>query len=127
MIARWRVAVAILLMAAGALVSGLLLLEHHGERRAAAAVSQACGEGDQSGCAVVSQSRWSAVRGVPVAALGLFFYACLGLLLMLAILAGPAAVQAAATLALLAMVLALAADLVLLYAPAEFSDQPIDR
>src|SRR5437870_2683006 len=114
MIARWRVAVAILLMAAGALVSGLLLLEHHGERRAAAAVSQACGEGDQSGCAVVSQSRWSAVRGVPVAALGLFFYACLGLLLMLAILAGPAAVQAAATLALLAMVLALAADLVLL-------------
>ena len=58
MIARWRVAVAILLMAAGALVSGLLLLEHHGEQRAVAAVSQVCGEGDQSGCAVVSQSRY---------------------------------------------------------------------
>ena len=114
MIARWRVAVAILLMAAGALVSGLLLLEHHGERRAAAAVSQACGEGDQSGCAVVSQSRWSAVRGVPVAALGLFFYACLGLLLMLAILAGPAAVQAAAAWTLFALVLALAIDVGLL-------------
>jgi protein-disulfide isomerase/uncharacterized membrane protein len=114
MIDRWRVAVAILLVAAGALVSGLLLLEHHGERRAAAAVSQVCGEGDQSGCAVVSQSRYAAVRGVPVAAIGLFFYSCLGLLLMLAILAGPAALEAAAALALLALIVALAVDVVLL-------------
>jgi protein-disulfide isomerase/uncharacterized membrane protein len=114
MIGRWRVAVAILLMAAGALVSGLLLLEHHGEQRAAAAVSQVCGEGDQSGCAVVSQSRYSAIRGVPVAAIGLFFYACLGLLLTLAILADPPARQAAASWALFVLVLGLAMDVALL-------------
>jgi protein-disulfide isomerase/uncharacterized membrane protein len=106
--------VAIVLLAAGALVSGLLLLEHHGEPRAAAAVGQVCGEGDKSGCAVVSQSRFSAVRGVPLAALGLFFYSSLGLLLLLALLAGPAARGAAAALVLLALVLALALDVVLL-------------
>lgn len=114
MIGRWRVAVAILLVAAGAAISGLLLLEHHGEERAAGAVSQVCGEGDRSGCAVVSQSRYSSVRGVPLAAIGLFFYACLGLLLTLAVLAGPAALEAAAALALLALLLALVVDVVLL-------------
>ena len=114
MIDRWRLAVAIILMAAGAAVSGLLLLEHHGEQRAAAAVSQVCGEGETSGCAVVAQSCWSAVRGVPLAAIGLFFYAGLGLLLTLALLAGPPARQATAALALLALVVALAVDLALL-------------
>ena len=105
---------AVLLLAAGAAVSGLLLLEHHGEQRAAAAVGQVCGEGAESGCAVVSQSRFSAVSGVPLAALGLFFYTSLVLLLVLGLLAGPAARAAAAALVLLALVLALALDVVLL-------------
>lgn len=114
MIGRWRVVVALLALAAGGLLSALLLLEHYGERRAAAVVSEVCGEGDDSGCAQVSQSRYAAVRGVPVAALGLFFYACLGLLLLLALLAGPAAMHAAAALTLLALLAALAVDAVLL-------------
>jgi protein-disulfide isomerase/uncharacterized membrane protein len=114
MIGRGRVAVVLLALAAGALVSGLLLLEHHGERAAAAAVGQVCGEGDQSGCALVSQSRYAAVRGIPLAAVGLFFYSSLGLLLLLAVLAGPAAVEAAAALTLLALLAALVVDVVLL-------------
>jgi protein-disulfide isomerase/uncharacterized membrane protein len=114
MIGRWRVTLAVLLLAAGALVSGLLLLEHRGEPRATAAVGQVCGEGERSGCAAVSQSRYSAVRGVPLAAIGLFFYLCLGLLLLLALLSGPVTVEAAAALTLSALVLALAVDVVLL-------------
>src|SRR6185503_13686172 len=114
MIGRWRVAVALLALVAGGLLSALLLLEHYGERRAVAAVSEVCGEGDQSGCGAVSQSRYATVRGVPVAAIGLFFYASLGLLLLLALVAGPAAVDAAAALALLALLAALAVDAVLL-------------
>jgi len=114
MIDRWRLALAILLMAAGALVSGVLLLEHHGEQRAAAAVNQVCGEGASSGCAEVARSRYSSVGGFPLAAAGLYFYCCLGLLLLLGALAGPAARRAAAAFALLALLLALAVDLVLL-------------
>src|SRR5688572_17817744 len=114
MIGRGRVAVVLLALAAGAVVSGLLLLEHHGERAAVAAVGQVCGEGDESGCALVSQSRYAAVRGIPLAAVGLFFYLSLGLLLLLAVLAGQAAVEAAAALTLLALVAALAVDVVLL-------------
>jgi protein-disulfide isomerase/uncharacterized membrane protein len=113
-IGRWRLAVALLAVAAGAVLSGLLLLEHHGERRAVAAVEQVCGEGDQSGCALVSQSRYAAVSGVPLAAIGLFFYLCLGLLLLLGLLAGPAAADAAAVLTLFALIAALAVDAVLL-------------
>jgi len=114
MIGRWRVAVALLALAAGGLLSALLLLEHYGESRAVAAVSEVCGEGDQSGCGAVSQSRYATVRGVPLAAIGLFFYASLGLLLLLALVAGPAAVDAAAALALFALLAALAVDAVLL-------------
>jgi protein-disulfide isomerase/uncharacterized membrane protein len=114
MIGRWRVAVALLALAAGGLLSALLLLEHYGERRAVAAVAEVCGEGDHAGCAAVAQSRYATLRGVPLAAIGLFFYACLGLLLLLALLAGPAAVDAAAALALLALLAALAVDAVLL-------------
>jgi protein-disulfide isomerase/uncharacterized membrane protein len=114
MIGRWRVAVALLAMAAGAAVSGLLLLEHRGDHWAAATVLEVCGEGGQGGCALVSQSRYAAVNGVPVAAIGLVFYACLGLLLLLALLAGPAAVDAAAGLTLFALLAALAVDAVLL-------------
>jgi protein-disulfide isomerase/uncharacterized membrane protein len=113
-IARWRVVFALLALLAGAFVSGVLLLEHRGEGPAAALLDQVCGEGDQTGCARVTQSRFGSVGGVPLAAIGLFFYASLLLLLLLALLAGRPALDAAASVALLALLLALAVDLVLL-------------
>jgi protein-disulfide isomerase/uncharacterized membrane protein len=109
-----RIFLAAWLCLAGAAVSGLLLLQHHGEERAAAAVSQVCGEGDQSGCEVVARSRYSEIGGVPLAALGVVFYLAVAVLLLLSLLAGPEARDAAAALSLLALIAALAVDLVLL-------------
>src|SRR5688500_3119444 len=64
-VGRVRLMLAALVCAISALTSGLLLLEHHGEPRAAAAVSQVCGEGGQSGCETVLRSRYSEIRGMP--------------------------------------------------------------
>jgi protein-disulfide isomerase/uncharacterized membrane protein len=113
-VGRVRLMLAALVCAISALASGLLLLEHHGEPRAAAAVSQVCGEGGQSGCETVLRSRYSEIRGMPLAAVGLLFVLSVGSLLVLSLLAGPESHDAAAALALLAFVLALAADVVLL-------------
>ena len=113
-IARWRLLGAALLCVVNTGVSALLLLQHHGEGRAAAAVSQLCGEGQDSGCAVVARSPYSAVKGVPLAAIGVLVYGSLAVLLLLALLAGPEARAAAGALALLALALALVADVVLL-------------
>lgn len=113
-VGRVRLLLAALVCAVSAVTSGLLLLEHHGEPRATAAVSQVCGEAGQSGCEAVARSRYSEIRGVPLAALGLFFVLSVGSLLLLSVLAGPESHDAAAALALLAFVLALAADVVLL-------------
>jgi protein-disulfide isomerase len=112
--AKTRVAAALLLCAAAAAVAALLLLQHHGEPRAVSAVSQACGDGQTSGCDDVARSRWSRVAGWPVAAWGLAFYLSVSLLLFLA-LAGPESL--AWPLALVgagALVSALLVDLVLL-------------
>jgi protein-disulfide isomerase/uncharacterized membrane protein len=113
-IATWRVLAAVLLCAANTAVSGLLLLQHHGQGAAVSAVEQLCGAGADSGCATVARSRWSEIAGVPVAAIGVAFYGAVTLLLMLGLLAGPPARAAAAALALLGLVLAVAADVVLL-------------
>src|SRR5207245_3776062 len=114
-VGRARILLAALACVLSAATSGLLLLEHHGEPRAAAAVSQVCGgEGTQSGCETVSRSRYSQVRGMPLAGLGLFFALSVGALLLLSLLAGAESHDAAAALALLAFVVALAADVVLL-------------
>lgn len=113
-VGRVRLLLAALVCAISAVTSGLLLLEHHGEPRAAATVSQVCGEGAQSGCDTVLHSRYSEIRGMPLAAVGLFFVLSVGSLLMLSLLAGPESHDAAAALALLAFVVALAADIVLL-------------
>lgn len=113
-VGRVRLLLAALVCAISAVTSGLLLLEHHGEPRATAAVSQVCGEGAQSGCETVARSRYSEIRGVPLAAIGLFFGLSVGSLLLLPVMAGPESQDAAAALALLAFVLALAADVVLL-------------
>src|SRR6185503_14241624 len=111
---RWRVAACALLMAVNALVSGLLLLQHHHVGAAVSAVSQVCGEGAQSGCETVAQSRYAEVRGIPIAALGLAFSASLAVLLFLASVAGAEARTGAALLAFGSLLLALAVDLVLL-------------
>ncbi|PYQ03363.1 MAG: hypothetical protein DMF82_13400 [Acidobacteria bacterium] len=113
-VGRVRLLLAALVCAVSAATSGLLLLEHHGEPRATAAVSQVCGEGAQSGCETVARSRYSEIRGIPLAAIGLFFVLSVGSLLLLSVLAGSESHDAAAALALLAFVLALAADVVLL-------------
>ena len=111
---RWRVAACALLMIVNAAVSGLLLLQHHHVGAAVSAVGQVCGEGAQSGCETVAQSRYAEVRGVPLAAIGLAFSASLAVLLLLASLAGAEARTAAALIAFAGLVLALAIDLVLL-------------
>jgi serine/threonine-protein kinase len=113
-VGRVRLVLAALLCLVNGALSGLLLLQHHGDERASAAVSQVCGEGDQSGCEVVARSRFSEVGGVPLAAVGVFFYIAVATLLLLALLAGPETRAAAASIALLALVAAVAVDLVLL-------------
>lgn len=113
-IASWRVAAAILLCALNVAVSALLLLQHHGQAGAVATVEQLCGPGPDSGCAEVARSRWSSVAGVPLAAIGMAFYAGVALLLLLGALAGPHSRAAAAALALLALAVAMLADFVLL-------------
>jgi protein-disulfide isomerase/uncharacterized membrane protein len=111
---RWRVAACALLMVVNAAVSGLLLLQHHHVGAAVSAVGQVCGEGAQSGCETVAQSRYAEVRGLPIAAVGLAFSASLAVLLLLAAVAGAEARTAAALIAFAGLVIALAVDLVLL-------------
>ena len=82
-----RIAVALGLCLAGAVVSGVLLGQHHGETWAVSTVNQACGDGETSGCEDVARSSWSSFGGIPVAACGLAFYLALSLLLALALLA----------------------------------------
>jgi protein-disulfide isomerase/uncharacterized membrane protein len=115
-----RISIAILLCVGGALVSGLLLLQHHGEEGAVAAVNEVCGDGTTSGCETVARSPYSAVGGIPLAAMGLAFSLCLALGLSLATMA-PAEVRdpvAAAVLAALALALGL--DVLLLAVQAFF-------
>ena len=112
--ARWRVLAAALLCLFNAAISGLLLLQHHGEGRAVAAVSQLCGAGQDSGCEAVARSPYSRVKGVPLAAIGLFGFGSLAVLLLLGLLAGPEARGAAAALVLLALAATLIADVGLL-------------
>jgi uncharacterized membrane protein len=113
-VAGWRLAAAALLCLVNTAVSGLLLLQHHGEGAAVTAVGQLCGTGAESGCETVARSPYSRIKGIPLAAFGLFFYGSLSVLLLLALLAGPEARSAAAALTLLALAVSLAADLVLL-------------
>src|SRR5687767_11165854 len=115
MIARWRMALVLVLALLNAGVSALLLFQHHGYGRAAAIVDQVCGPGADSGCAVVARSAWSVFLGVPLAAWGVMFALSLALLLFLSLLAGPGARNASAALALLALGLALVGDVVLFF------------
>lgn len=109
-----RAALAFLLLLLGAALSGLLLLQHYGEGPAVAAVEAVCGAGSQSGCETVARSAYSVVGGVPLAAVGLFFYVSLAALLVLALLADPETLGVAGRLSVLALLAALTTDIVLL-------------
>jgi protein-disulfide isomerase/uncharacterized membrane protein len=113
-VGRLRVLLAALVCALNAGVAGVLLLQHHGDERASAAVSQVCGEGGDTGCEAVARSRFSAVGGLPLAAIGVFFYGSLAVLLLLAALTGPGVRDGPVWIAFLALIAAVAVDLVLL-------------
>jgi protein-disulfide isomerase/uncharacterized membrane protein len=109
-----RIVAALGLCLAGAAVSGLLLMQHHGEGPAVAAVNQACGDGQTSGCEDVARSSWSRVAGVPVAAFGLAFYLSLALALALALVAPGEIRDTLAGLVVAALAVGLLVDLLLL-------------
>jgi protein-disulfide isomerase/uncharacterized membrane protein len=112
-VGRVRLLAMLALCVVNAALSGLLLLQHHGESVASAAVSSVCGQGADSGCDKVAHSRFAQVRGMPLGGIGVVFYGALAVLLLLALLAGPETRAAAGALVLLALTLALAADVAL--------------
>jgi uncharacterized membrane protein len=79
-----------------------------------ATVSALCGEGMETGCALVSRSRYASLAGVPLAALGLAFYASLAVLALLCLVAATDTARRLAGAAFGLVALALAADLALL-------------
>ena len=105
---RVRLGLALAATIFGAYLSGVLLLRHHGLDAGALAAS-VCDPAN-SGCAEVAASSWSAVAGVPLAAVGLAFYVSLAVLLALALLGGSPLAGRPARLALGLAGLALLAD-----------------
>lgn len=110
----WRAILVIVVALTGATVSGFLLLQHYGESVGVSVIEEVCGEAADSGCAVVARGPYSAFHGMPLAALGLVFYWCLGLLLLLGTLGGDETEEAFAWLAFVGVLLALVVDLMLL-------------
>jgi protein-disulfide isomerase/uncharacterized membrane protein len=109
-----RIVAASCLCLAGAVVSGLLLLQHHGETGAVSAVNEVCGNGQTSGCADVARSAWSSFAGLPVAAYGIVFYLALASALALALLCAEPLREALAGFVIVALVAGLLVDLGLL-------------
>jgi protein-disulfide isomerase/uncharacterized membrane protein len=108
-----RVMVALVLSLGGAVLAGVLLLEYHGEP-AVSAVEAICGEAASNGCQAVARSAYAHVASVPLAALGMFFYVSLAVLLLLALLADAETLAAGARVAAGAFAVALAIDVALL-------------
>ena len=110
--ARTRMAAALILSVVGGILSLILLSKHYGVPLLGEAVLAACGEG--GGCDIVSQSRYSTLFGVPLAAAGLFFYGSL-LALLVPALFGQKEEDAGAgpSLAFHLVALALLIDLIL--------------
>jgi protein-disulfide isomerase/uncharacterized membrane protein len=111
---RNRLSLLVLLAFAGAFLSGLLLFDHHGVRSAQSAVHQLCGPGEESGCFLVSHSQYSTLGGFSLAAVGVFFYGSMLLLLVLGLVSSDSVRDSVAALALVAFGAALAADVLLL-------------
>ena len=105
-------AAALILSVVGGILSLILLSKHYGVPLLGEAVLAACGEG--GGCDIVSQSRYSTLFGVPLAAAGLFFYGSL-LALLVPALFGQKEEDAGAgpSLAFHLVALALLIDLIL--------------
>jgi protein-disulfide isomerase/uncharacterized membrane protein len=111
---RTRLALVALLAVVGAGIAGLLLLEHYGVPFAGVAVQGICGTEPGSGCDAVANSRFASVGDVSLAAVGLFFYASMLLLVALALVTNETARKAASSWLVLAFSLALVVDFVLL-------------
>ncbi len=115
---RTRALAAGLLCLLNAAVAGVLLLQHHGLDRAVAAVNEVCGtpgSGAPSGCDLVNRSSYAEMKGVPVAAAGLVVYGSLAVLLLLGFLASAEPRTAGGVVAVVALSVALAADVLLLF------------
>lgn len=106
-----RLALALAAAIFGVVVSGVLLLRHYGLD--AGALAAAVCDPANSGCEAVAASAWSAVAGVPLAAVGLAFFASLGVLLGLALFGGFPLSGRPGRLALLLVSLGLVADVFL--------------
>lgn len=106
-----RLCLALAAAAFGGFVSAILLLRHHGLDTGALAAS-VCDPAN-SGCQEVAASAWSAVQGVPLAAVGLAFFVSLGVLLALALLGGSRLGSSPGRLALALVGLALLVDVFL--------------
>jgi protein-disulfide isomerase/uncharacterized membrane protein len=111
---RNRLALVVLFACAGAFLSGLLLFDHHGVGSAQAAVHQLCGTGEESGCYLVSHSQYSTLGSFSLAALGVFFYGAVLLLLAFGLVSSDSIREAVAGVALVAFGAALAVDILLL-------------
>lgn len=108
---RARLGLALVATVFGAAVSAVLLLRHYG-LDAGALAAAAC-DPTSSGCTEVAASSWSAVAGVPLAAVGLAFFVSVGALIALALLADLGLSSRPGRLALGLVGLALLVDLFL--------------
>ncbi len=95
----------------GGALSFVLLLRHHGLD--AGALGAAVCDPSNSGCEAVAASDWSAAFGVPLAAVGLAFFASLALLLGFSLAVGAPLRSRPGRLALRLVALALLVDLFL--------------
>lgn len=110
---RVRLVAVLVLGLVGAAISWTLLHQHHGEAWGSAAISAVCGPGE-SGCDVVNRSAYSAIAGIPVAAIGFVFYVSIAALALLAWLSGGTAASSAGRWAFWLVALALVVDVALL-------------
>jgi protein-disulfide isomerase len=110
MLSRSRIIISLLLLLVGAGLAGALLPQHYGLGETAAALCADTG----AGCDTVNRSAWSELAGVPLAALGLVFYASLASLLALSLCVGDERRTGIGALVLVALGIGLVVDLALL-------------
>lgn len=109
---RVRLGAALVAAGGGVAFSAVLLLRHYGLDTGA--LSAAVCDPGNSGCAEVAASAWSAAAGIPLAAVGLAFFASLGFLVALSLFLGAPLDSRPARLALRLVALALLVDVFLL-------------
>ncbi len=107
-----RFVVALLFAGIGTVLSVILLYRHYGLDQSS--LGAAICDPAHDGCATVAASAWSTVFGIPLAAIGIMFFASLGMLFGFSLLAGVFLTSAPARLAFRVVILALAVDVFLL-------------